>query len=230
MSDPKYHDRHTAAIYRAIALRFYCRYVQMRHSAEHYGADLNATHGRLPSEREVVDQYTAAIKANGFGKPLHQRRSRWSSSPGSSRPIGSLAVLRDQIIAEERDAFYQTVALSTAAEWLNRLAMNGSPSARRVGLPWCNLMTAEMQHDRPPDHRWRFPRCRREIAELHAERAALNPSIKTVGDEQRLDKPISDRMWALYDQITLSPPGSLVSAAVKRLLADPDLGLETTRA
>jgi len=34
-------------------------------------------------------------------------------------------------------------------------------------------------------------------------------------------------MWALYDQITLSPPVSLVSVAVKlRLLADPDIGLE----
>ena len=34
-------------------------------------------------------------------------------------------------------------------------------------------------------------------------------------------------MWALYDQITSSPPVSLVSAAVKlRLLADPDIGLE----
>jgi hypothetical protein len=34
-------------------------------------------------------------------------------------------------------------------------------------------------------------------------------------------------MWALYDQITLSAPVSLTSAAVKlRLLADPHLGLE----
>jgi hypothetical protein len=49
MSDPKYHDRHTAGIYRAIALRFYCRYVEMRHSAEHEGGDLSA-HGRLPTD------------------------------------------------------------------------------------------------------------------------------------------------------------------------------------
>ena len=28
------------------------------------------------------------------------------------------------MIAEERDAFYQTIALSTAAEWINRLALN----------------------------------------------------------------------------------------------------------
>jgi hypothetical protein len=80
-----------------------------------------------------------------------------------------------------------------------------------------------------------FLAAEREIAEVRAERQALSPSIKTVGDkqsktvgdEQRLDKPLSDRMWALYDQITLSPPVSLASAAIKlRLLADPDLGLE----
>ena len=62
---------------------------------------------------------------------------------------------------------------------------------------------------------------------MRAEREALGPSIKTQADEERLGKPISDRIWVLYDQITLSPPVSLVSVAVKlRLLADPDLGLE----
>jgi len=30
MLDPKYHDQHAAGVYRAIALRFYCRYVEMR--------------------------------------------------------------------------------------------------------------------------------------------------------------------------------------------------------
>src|SRR5438045_8614204 len=61
MSDPKYHDRHAADVYRAIALRFYCRYVDMRNSAEHYGADLTATHSRLPTSRDATEQYLAAI-------------------------------------------------------------------------------------------------------------------------------------------------------------------------
>ena len=61
MSDPKYHDRHTASIYRAIALRFYCRYVDMRDSAENCGGDL-PDHGKLPTARDVTDQYTAAIE------------------------------------------------------------------------------------------------------------------------------------------------------------------------
>ena len=71
-----------------------------------------------------------------------------------------------------------------------------------------------------------FLAAERGIADLRAEREALSPSIKTVGDEERLEKPLSDRMWAIYDQIALSPPVSLVSVAIKlRLLADPDLGL-----
>jgi hypothetical protein len=36
-------------------------------------------------------------------------------------------------MAEERDAFYQTVALSTAAQWLNRLAMNELVERSRDG-------------------------------------------------------------------------------------------------
>src|SRR2546421_371118 len=56
MSDPKYHDKHAADIYRAIALRFYCRYVDMRHSAENCGADLTGSHGRLPTGLEATEQ------------------------------------------------------------------------------------------------------------------------------------------------------------------------------
>ena len=32
-------------------------------------------------------------------------------------------VLRDQVMAEERDAFYQTIALANVAGWINKLAM-----------------------------------------------------------------------------------------------------------
>jgi hypothetical protein len=32
-------------------------------------------------------------------------------------------VLGDQVMAEERDAFYQTVALANVAGWINKLAM-----------------------------------------------------------------------------------------------------------
>ena len=125
MSDPKYHDRHTAGIYRAIALRFYCRYVDMRHSAEHEGGDL-PDHGKLPTARDVTDQYTAAIEEWLWEAPASATAAlalvEFAGVITADRFLGE--VLRDKIIAEERDAFYQTVALSTAAEWLNRLAMN----------------------------------------------------------------------------------------------------------
>jgi len=117
---------HIAGIYQAIALRFYCRYVQMRHSAEHYGADLTATHGRLPSEREANDQYTAAIEEWLWEHPQSATAAlalvEFAGVITADRFLGE--VLRDQVMAEERDAFCQTVALSTAAEWLNELALN----------------------------------------------------------------------------------------------------------
>jgi hypothetical protein len=71
-----------------------------------------------------------------------------------------------------------------------------------------------------------FLAAERQLVELRAEREALSPSVKTLDDEKRLINPLSDRIWTLYDQITLSPPVSLVSALVKlRLLSDPDIGL-----
>ena len=124
MSDAKYHDRHAAGIYRAIALRFYCRYVDMRHSAEHVGADFTATHGRLPTEAEVTDQYTAALEEWLWERPASPTAAlvlvEFAGVVTADRFLGE--VLRDQVVAEERDAFYQTIALSNAAEWINRLA------------------------------------------------------------------------------------------------------------
>ena len=135
MSDRKYDDRHTAGIYRAIALRFYCRYVGMRHSAEHCGADLSA-HGGLPTERDAGDQYTAAIEEWLWEVPASATAAlalvEFAGVVTADRFLGE--VLHDQVLAEERDAFYQTVALSTAAGWLNRLAMNELVERSRGGL------------------------------------------------------------------------------------------------
>src|SRR3981081_4392419 len=135
MSDPKYHDRHAADIYRAIALRFYCRYVDMRHSAEHYGADLTASHGKLPTARDAADQYTDDLAERLWEPPQSATAAlalvEFAGVVTADRFLGE--VLRDQVMAEERDAFYQTVALSTAAQWLNRLAMNELVERSRDG-------------------------------------------------------------------------------------------------
>ena len=48
---PNHTDPHAAGIYRAIALRFYGRYIEARHSAEYRGGDL-ADDATLPSEGE----------------------------------------------------------------------------------------------------------------------------------------------------------------------------------
>ena len=52
---------HAAGLYRAMALRFYSRYVDMRHSAEHCGGDLSE-HGRLPTTLEADERYKAAVE------------------------------------------------------------------------------------------------------------------------------------------------------------------------
>jgi len=135
MSDPTYHDRHAAGIYRAIALRFYCRYVDMRHSAELNGADLAATHGRLPTEFETSEQYLAAIDEWLWETPQSATAAlaltEFAGVITADRFLGE--VLRDQVMAEERDAFYQTIALSAVAEWLNKLAMREFAERSRDG-------------------------------------------------------------------------------------------------
>src|SRR5690242_15108429 len=123
MSDPTYHDRHAADIYRAIALRFFLRYVDMRHSAEHYGADLTATHGRRPTEAQASDQYTAAIDEWLWEIPETATAAlalvEFAGVVTADRFLGE--VLRDQVMTGERDAFYGTIALSNAAQWINKL-------------------------------------------------------------------------------------------------------------
>ena len=125
MSDPRHHDKHAADIYRAIALRFYCRYVDMRHSAENCGADLTGSHGKLPTELDATEQYTAALEERLWEPPETATAAlalvEFAGVVTADRFLGE--VLRDQVMAEERDAFYQTVALANAAGWINKLAM-----------------------------------------------------------------------------------------------------------
>ena len=135
-SDPRFHDRHAADVYRAIALRFYCRYVDMRNSAEHYGADLTSTHSRLPTSRDATEQYLAAIDEWLWEIPESATAAlaltEFAGVVTADRFLGE--VLRDQIIAEERDAFYQTVAISAVANWINKLALNELSEKSRCKL------------------------------------------------------------------------------------------------
>jgi hypothetical protein len=58
---PREDNPHAAEIYRAIALRFYMRYIAARHQAEFHGEDL-PDHGRRPTEREVDEHYERAAE------------------------------------------------------------------------------------------------------------------------------------------------------------------------
>jgi hypothetical protein len=134
MSDPRFHDRHTAGIYRAIALRFYCRYVDMRQSAENTGGDI-AGHGKLPTARDAADQYLAAVDEWLWESPESANAAlalvEFAGVVTGDRFLGE--VLRDQVMVEERDAFHQTVALSTVAGWINKLALAEFVEQARAG-------------------------------------------------------------------------------------------------
>src|SRR5207248_8620852 len=60
MSDPKDHNPQAAGIYRAIALRFYSRYVEARENAERHGGNLSG-YGSQHDAREADERYKVAI-------------------------------------------------------------------------------------------------------------------------------------------------------------------------
>jgi hypothetical protein len=129
------HNPHVAGLYRAIALRFYYRYVYMRDSAAHYGADL-ADHGKLPTAREASDQYVAAVEEWVWEAPGTADEAlalvEFVGVITADRSLGE--VLRDQMLFEERDAFYQTVAIANVAAWINKLAMHDLVERERAKL------------------------------------------------------------------------------------------------
>src|SRR5438132_1895620 len=118
MTDPKHHDPLAGGIYRAIALRFYCRYVSMRNSAEFYGADFPG-HGKPMTERSATDEYLAAVEEWLWESPDSATAAlafaEFAGVITADRVVGE-ALLRDQVVSEERDAFYQTVVMATVAQ------------------------------------------------------------------------------------------------------------------
>ena len=99
MSDAKYHDPLAAGVYKAIALRFYSRYVEARQSAEFRGGDL-PDHGRRPTQPEADERYNAAVEDciveapdsadAALARGTHHRarrgyRRRCSAGPGRRR-------------------------------------------------------------------------------------------------------------------------------------------------
>jgi hypothetical protein len=124
---------HAAGIYRAIALRFYLRYVESRHSAEFRGGDL-PNHGPLPSEYDADQLYEATV-------------TEWlGEAPDSADAALALvhfaAVLAvDNLIGEviqqpssgERESYHAARALADAAGWINKLARSEFAEQARAG-------------------------------------------------------------------------------------------------
>ena len=120
---PKEDNPHVAGLYRAIALRFYSRYVDARHQAEYQGGDF-PNHGPLPTEREADDRYNEAVE-----QYLTEDPATADAALALVHLAGVLAA--DRLTGEisqspvnpERDAYHQARALANVADWLNERAI-----------------------------------------------------------------------------------------------------------
>ena len=134
MSDAKYHDPLAAGVYKAIALRFYSRYVEARQSAEFRGGDL-PDHGRRPTQPEADERYNAAVEDCIVEAPDSADAAlalvHFAGILAADRLIGEVM---QQPVNEERDAYHQALALANVAGWLNRRALNELAEQQRAKL------------------------------------------------------------------------------------------------
>ena len=91
MAENIHKNDHSAGLYRAMALRFYSRYVEMRESAHHRGGDLTG-HGRLDTEREADQRYLAAVEEWLWETPDFLTKVTWDNyalvSPETAQTLG----------------------------------------------------------------------------------------------------------------------------------------------
>ena len=130
----EFDDLHAAEIYRAIALRFYSRYVEARHSAEFRGGDL-PDHGRLPTTGDADDRYAAAadgcvVEAAG-STDAALALVHFAGVIAADRLTGEVT---QEPVNDERDAYHQAVALANVAGWINKIATNELVERERAKL------------------------------------------------------------------------------------------------
>src|ERR1700686_854460 len=115
------HDLQAAGLYQAIALRFYFRYVDVRHQAKFRGQDLEGAEPLL-TQAEASERYQRAV-------------DEWlGEDPDTSDAVLALVefaaviaadkfageAMRDSgPVSDEKDALHQTIALNAVGEWLN---------------------------------------------------------------------------------------------------------------
>src|SRR3977135_540867 len=120
MSDPKHHNPQAAGIYRAIALRFYSRYVEARENAERHGGDLPG-YGSPHDAREADERYKAAID-EAIGEIPESidaalALAHFAGILAADRFVGEIT---QEPVNDERAAYHQW-HLADLARWINQL-------------------------------------------------------------------------------------------------------------
>jgi hypothetical protein len=121
--NPEFDDAHAAAIYRAIALRFFARYVAARTNADYRGGDV-PDHGPLQTERDADERYHRA--AEGCVKEAAESADaalalvEFAGVLAADKLIGELT---QAPVNDERDAYHQARALANVAGWINSMIM-----------------------------------------------------------------------------------------------------------
>jgi hypothetical protein len=122
--DKLLHDESVAGLYQAMALRFYCRYVQMRNAAKSRGGDLT-DYGPLPTERDAFERYEAAVE-EWLGEPPDSADAAealviFAGILAADRLVGE--VTRDYV-NDERDAYHQCRALALVSSWTGKRSID----------------------------------------------------------------------------------------------------------
>jgi hypothetical protein len=125
--DPDHdHDEHASGLYRAMALRFYCRYVDMRKHAEYRGSDLKGLHGVLPTALNASDQYKAEVEEWLLETPATVDAAlamvEFAAVIAADKLVGE-ALRESGPVSDEMDAFHQMTALAAVGALLNERAM-----------------------------------------------------------------------------------------------------------
>ncbi len=152
MSDPKDHNPQAAGIYRAIALRFYSRYVEARENAERHGGDLSG-YGSQHDAREADERYKAAID-EAIGEIPESidaalALAHFAGILAADRFVGEIT---QEPVNDERDAYHQSRALADLARWINQLAIDELvEQERRKKAERCKLRAVGSQDNDDDD-------------------------------------------------------------------------------
>ena len=149
---PKEDNPQAAGIYRAIALRFYSRYVEARENAERHGGDLSG-YGSQHDAREADERYKAAID-EAIGEIPESidaalALAHFAGILAADRFVGEIT---QEPVNDERDAYHQSRALADLARWINQLAIDEMvEQERRKKAENCRLRAVGSQDNDDDD-------------------------------------------------------------------------------